>query len=104
MSGVLTTVGVGASPNACWHSAAHHTAAGTPSGLLVSRSATKGTRVFRMQRDDELLRLMLLGERVARSMQQTLMSLRHADEGCQWLPNHPAQHVAAPSPLVRRMQ
>ena len=70
MSGVLTTVGVGASPNACWHSAAHHTAAGTPSGLLVSRSATKGTRVFRMQRDDELLRLMLLGERVARSMQQ----------------------------------
>lgn len=35
--------------------------AGTPSGLLVSRSATKGTRVFRLRRDDELLRLMLLG-------------------------------------------
>jgi radial spoke head protein 9 len=39
--------------------------AGTLSGLLVSRSATKGTRVFRMQRDDELLRLMLLGEQDA---------------------------------------
>lgn len=36
--------------------------AGTRSGLLVSRSATKGMRVFRMQRDDELLRLMLLGD------------------------------------------
>lgn len=35
--------------------------AGTPSGLLVSRSATRGTRVFRLRRDDELLRLMLLG-------------------------------------------
>lgn len=37
-------------------------AAGAPSGLLVSRSATRGTRVFRLCRDDELLRLMLLGE------------------------------------------
>lgn len=37
----------------------HMLCAGTPSGLLVSRSATKGTRIFRVQRDDELLRLML---------------------------------------------
>lgn len=37
------------------------TIAGAPSGLLVSRSATRGTRVFRLRRDDELLRLMLLG-------------------------------------------
>ena len=35
-------------------------AAGTASALLVSRSATKGTRVYRLRRDDELLRLMLL--------------------------------------------
>lgn len=33
--------------------------AGTSSGLLVSRSATKGIRVFRMRRDDEYVRLML---------------------------------------------
>ncbi|PRW39169.1 Restriction endonuclease type II-like [Chlorella sorokiniana] len=38
----------------------HMLCAGTPSGLLVSRSATKGTRVFRLHRDDELLCLMLL--------------------------------------------
>lgn len=37
----------------------HMLCAGTLSGLLVSRSATKGTRIFRMHRDDELLRMML---------------------------------------------
>ncbi|KAL4440108.1 hypothetical protein ABPG75_003109 [Micractinium tetrahymenae] len=37
----------------------HMLCAGTPSGLLVSRSATKGTRIFRMHRDDQLLRMML---------------------------------------------
>ncbi|KAL4438693.1 hypothetical protein ABPG77_006297 [Micractinium sp. CCAP 211/92] len=37
----------------------HMLCAGTQTGLLVSRSATKGTRIFRMHRDDELLRRML---------------------------------------------
>lgn len=39
----------------------HMLCAGTPSCLLVSRSATRGTRVFRLARDAELQRLMLLG-------------------------------------------
>eukprot|EP00887_Chlorella_sp_A99_P000528 scaffold17.g528.t1 len=37
----------------------HMLCAGTRSGLLVSRSATKGIRVFRMPRDDAYVRLML---------------------------------------------
>ncbi|PSC73441.1 Restriction endonuclease type II-like [Micractinium conductrix] len=37
----------------------HMLCADTPSGLLISRSATKGARIFRMRRDDELLRCML---------------------------------------------
>lgn len=44
------------------HSHLHCPSAGTRSGLLVSRSATKGLRIFRMLRDDELLHMMLQGE------------------------------------------
>lgn len=36
-----------------------HCLAGTRSGLLVSRSATKGLQVFRMPRDDAYLELLL---------------------------------------------
>lgn len=49
-------------PLTCRTRATAHAPAGTLSGLLVSRSATKGTRIFRMHRDDELLRMMLQGE------------------------------------------
>jgi hypothetical protein len=37
----------------------HMVAAGTQSALIVSRSATRGVRVFRMWRDDEYLARML---------------------------------------------
>ena len=95
---------------AYWHSAAHHTAAGTASGLLVSRSAAKGTRVFRVQRDDELLRLMLLGEWVAaHNMQQTLVHcgmLVKAVTGCPtarlstWLLRPPSCAECSDQPAV----
>ena len=41
----------------------HMLCTGTASVLLVSRSATKGTRMFRLRRDDALLQSMLRGER-----------------------------------------
>ncbi|EFN52793.1 hypothetical protein CHLNCDRAFT_138438 [Chlorella variabilis] len=66
----------------------HMLCAGTRSGLLVSRSATKGMRVFRMQRDDELLRLMLLV--ISRLWQQHVLPGRPppADVYASWHEHH----------------